>query len=221
MRPTARHSQITSLDKFAGPPNIQVAGQPVEGRSGGGLFSADGYVIGVCNAADPSDREGLFAALGSIYAELDRKPIGVRLPVAEREFRRRAGSGAADGIGRRRPAGHAQANARCGRFSHAQFRRRPTALPPPEQAALEEIRRSRKEGSEVIIIIRPRDDPNAKSEIFTLDHASRKFCQASFRRKPAARKAVPRNLAGACIAAEDTAGMVGRDGNVQGGSVVR
>ena len=73
--PTARHSQVTSqfrLDKFLGPPNVQVAGQPVEGRSGGGLFSSEGYVIGVCNAADPSDKEGLFAALGSIYAELDQ-----------------------------------------------------------------------------------------------------------------------------------------------------
>ena len=74
--PTVRHSQVTSLDKFHGPPNIQVAGQPVEGRSGGGLFSSEGYVIGVCNAADPSDKEGLFAALASIYAELDRKDAG-------------------------------------------------------------------------------------------------------------------------------------------------
>ncbi len=54
-----------------GPKNLQVAGQPVEGRSGGGLFSPDGLVIGVCNAADPTDNEGLFAALGSIRAELD------------------------------------------------------------------------------------------------------------------------------------------------------
>ncbi|MBU4400050.1 MAG: trypsin-like peptidase domain-containing protein, partial [Planctomycetes bacterium] len=60
--PTAQHSRVTSLDKFLGPPNIQVAGQPVEGRSGGGLFSSEGYLIGVCNAADPSDGEGLFAA---------------------------------------------------------------------------------------------------------------------------------------------------------------
>ena len=62
--PTVRRSQVNSLDKFQGPPNLQVAGQPVEGRSGGGLFSSEGYVIGVCNAADPSDREGLFAAPG-------------------------------------------------------------------------------------------------------------------------------------------------------------
>ena len=46
--PTVRSSRVTSLDKFLGPPNIQVAGQPVQGRSGGGLFSADGRVIASC-----------------------------------------------------------------------------------------------------------------------------------------------------------------------------
>ena len=73
--PTVLHSQVTWLDKFQGPPNVEVAGQPVEGRSGGGLFSSEGYVIGICNAADPSDKEGLFAALASIYAELDQDKL--------------------------------------------------------------------------------------------------------------------------------------------------
>jgi len=48
-----------------------VAGQPVQGRSGGGLFNAQGEVIGVCNAADREDNEGLYAALPSVYKLLD------------------------------------------------------------------------------------------------------------------------------------------------------
>jgi hypothetical protein len=44
----------------------------VQGRSGGGLFSAEGYVIGVCNAADPEDDEGLYAAIAAIHAELNQ-----------------------------------------------------------------------------------------------------------------------------------------------------
>ncbi|MEA1952339.1 MAG: trypsin-like peptidase domain-containing protein, partial [Planctomycetota bacterium] len=60
--PTARHSRISSKNKYLGPANLQAGGMPVEGRSGGGLFSADGQVIGVCNCADPKDQEGLYAA---------------------------------------------------------------------------------------------------------------------------------------------------------------
>jgi len=74
--PTVRESNVTALDKFLGPSNLQIAGAPVQGRSGGGLFNADGLVIGVCNAADPKDNEGLFAALPSLHAELDRNNLG-------------------------------------------------------------------------------------------------------------------------------------------------
>ena len=64
-------SRVTSVDKYLGPANVQVAGQPVQGRSGGGLFALDGTLLGVCNAADPEDNEGLFAALPSIHEHLD------------------------------------------------------------------------------------------------------------------------------------------------------
>ena len=69
--PTLHHSRITAVDKYLGPANVQVAGQPVQGRSGGGLFSIDDTLIGVCNAADPADNEGLFAALPSIHEQLE------------------------------------------------------------------------------------------------------------------------------------------------------
>jgi len=69
--PTIHHSRVTAVDKYLGPANVQVAGQPVQGRSGGGLFAVDGTLIGVCNAADPADNEGLFAALPTIHEQLD------------------------------------------------------------------------------------------------------------------------------------------------------
>ena len=69
--PTIHHSRITAVDKYLGPANVQVAGQPVQGRSGGGLFAIDGTLIGVCNAADPAENEGLFAALPSIHEQLE------------------------------------------------------------------------------------------------------------------------------------------------------
>jgi len=69
--PTVQQSRITAVDKYLGPANVQVAGQPVQGRSGGGLFTTDGTLIGVCNAADPADNEGLFAALPAIHEQLE------------------------------------------------------------------------------------------------------------------------------------------------------
>jgi thiol-disulfide isomerase/thioredoxin len=70
--PTLRPTRISGLNRYQGPPNIEAQGQPVDGRSGGGLFSAEGYLIGVCNAADPADDEGIYAALETIHWQLNR-----------------------------------------------------------------------------------------------------------------------------------------------------
>ncbi|HND52923.1 MAG TPA: trypsin-like peptidase domain-containing protein [Pirellulaceae bacterium] len=71
-KPTVVPSSLTGIQRYDGPPNIVVAGAPVDGRSGGGLFSSDGRLIGVCNAADFADDEGIYAALGSVHWQLDQ-----------------------------------------------------------------------------------------------------------------------------------------------------
>jgi hypothetical protein len=68
--PNLVSSTISAVNKYRGPPNFEVAGQPVSGRSGGGLFTNDGLLIGVCNAADPQDNEGIYAALGTVQSQL-------------------------------------------------------------------------------------------------------------------------------------------------------
>jgi thiol-disulfide isomerase/thioredoxin len=70
--PSRRDTQIKRLNRFLGPPNIEIAGAPVLGRSGGGLFDTHGRLIGVCNAADEEDDEGIYAAAGVIQAQLKR-----------------------------------------------------------------------------------------------------------------------------------------------------
>ena len=48
---------------------------PKQGRSGGGLFTDDGYIAGVCNFAEPQGNHGLYATPRSIYSLLDRNNL--------------------------------------------------------------------------------------------------------------------------------------------------
>lgn len=48
---------------------------PRQGRTGGGLFTTDGYIAGVCNFAEPRGDAGLYAAPKSIYLLLDRNGL--------------------------------------------------------------------------------------------------------------------------------------------------
>jgi hypothetical protein len=50
-------------------------------------------------------------------------------------------------------------------------------LSPDERAALDEIRRRKAAGAEVICVIRSRSNPQAESEILVLEHASPQFLQ--------------------------------------------
>lgn len=63
---------------LSGNPNyeaIECKYAPKQGRSGGGLFTQDGYVAGVCNFAEPRGDHGLYATPRSIYGMLDRNKL--------------------------------------------------------------------------------------------------------------------------------------------------
>jgi thiol-disulfide isomerase/thioredoxin len=54
---------------------IECETAPKQGRSGGGLFTTDGYLAGVCNFAEPRGDHGLYATPRSIYRVLDRNNL--------------------------------------------------------------------------------------------------------------------------------------------------
>lgn len=54
---------------------IECTHAPLQGRSGGGLYTSDGYIAGVCNFAEPQGDRGLYAAPESIYKMLDRNKL--------------------------------------------------------------------------------------------------------------------------------------------------
>jgi thioredoxin len=70
--PSIQRSHVMAINNFVGPENLQVAGQPAVGRSGGGLFNKDGYLVGICNFADPTDRAGLYAAVELAHAVIEK-----------------------------------------------------------------------------------------------------------------------------------------------------
>jgi thiol-disulfide isomerase/thioredoxin len=54
---------------------IECVTAPKQGRSGGGLFTSNGYIAGVCDFAEPRGNHGLYAAPSSIYHILDRNDL--------------------------------------------------------------------------------------------------------------------------------------------------
>lgn len=69
--PSEQQLRVTALNRYLGPDNLECSGVPVQGRSGGGLFTRDGLVVGVCTAADPRDQRGLYAGVKAIQGLLD------------------------------------------------------------------------------------------------------------------------------------------------------
>lgn len=78
--PTREAVEVTAVNKYTGPENIECTGEPIQGRSGGGLFRGK-ELVGVCIAADPKDRRGVFTALGPIYSLIEKCGFGHLLPV--------------------------------------------------------------------------------------------------------------------------------------------
>jgi thiol-disulfide isomerase/thioredoxin len=174
--PTARHASVASLDRYLGPPNIEVTGQPLPGRSGGGLFTENGLLIGICNAADRDDNQGLYAALASVHEELDRARLAyVYRPGVEGPAESLAAVDPPPMPWRMPQSGDLvplthNAAASSAAPGHSQQ----TGLSDEERDALVEVQRRKAEGAELILVIRPLN-PQQQSEILVLDRPSSEF----------------------------------------------
>jgi thiol-disulfide isomerase/thioredoxin len=56
---------------------IECVTAPKQGRSGGGLYTSDGYVAGVCDFAEPRGNHGLYATPTSIHYMLEKNNLTV------------------------------------------------------------------------------------------------------------------------------------------------
>jgi thiol-disulfide isomerase/thioredoxin len=70
-----RHTMIRGLSGSPDYEAMECQFAPKQGRSGGGLYTQDGYVAGVCDFAEPHGNVGLYATPRSIYRMLDRNRL--------------------------------------------------------------------------------------------------------------------------------------------------
>ena len=196
---TPRYSRVTAVDKYLGPANLLVAGQPVQGRSGGGLFGLDGTLIGVCNAADPTDDQGLFAALPAIHEQLDEAGLAFVYRAAyPSQAVAEAASTTMPALPSEMPAVAFDRRDRSGALPTASSGTAPAGseargLTMAEETLLEHV--GGHGDAEVICIVRPGRragaDPGGAGEVFVLQSASRDFVDGLARLRCAAVPAAP------------------------------
>ena len=68
--PTVFRTQIKAITRYQAAHKYDTFGRPEQGRSGGGLFTAGGQLIGVCNSRAVYVDEGIFAGKEGILAIL-------------------------------------------------------------------------------------------------------------------------------------------------------
>jgi hypothetical protein len=172
---TVRESEITAVDKYHGKPNFTAAGAPIDGRSGGGLFTADGLLIGICNAADPQDDEGLYAGLASIHWQLDqigqseiyeRSAAGIATASTATASSTQPQYGGVALASAEEPIGATAVPDTVPQLAGQMPVGQPARFDPPSHAA------PISGDTELVVIIRSKTNPQQRSEIYVVDQAS-------------------------------------------------
>ncbi len=193
--PTQERVQVTALNYFEGPDNIECTGVPVQGRSGGGLFNRQGQIVGLCIAADAERQRGAYAGLLAIHDLLTAagmsdiyKPASQTVPAVAVE--------PAVAVAENRPP--------------VVSTRQPTALDTPTRTTPVNTPKTNAEfdpfaatttapasttprNTEVIVIV---NQPNAPSKVVIIDRPSEKFLsyldgQVAARQTPVQTNRVP------------------------------
>lgn len=84
--PTTQEIQITAVNPYLGPENLECTGVPVQGRSGGGLFRPTGELVGICIAADPERKRGVYAGLAAVHSLLKDAGLSHLVELAPSQF---------------------------------------------------------------------------------------------------------------------------------------
>lgn len=179
--PTPEELKVTAVDKYVGPHNIECTGLPVRGRSGGGLFNANGEVVGVCIAADREGNRGLYSGLLAVHALLEQgglahlyQPTASSGTLAKND----APSATSNASAQLASAPQVSSTASDSAWADALTANPPVASRPAEgtNPAVQHRPVDLNAGSaEVVVIIRDPSNPNSQNRVVIIHDASQKF----------------------------------------------
>ncbi|WDI44714.1 trypsin-like peptidase domain-containing protein [Bremerella sp. P1] len=174
-------TRINSVNRYVGHDNVQAAGAPSVGRSGGGLFNPQGQLVGVCNAADDEDDEGIYAAIPTIYTVLKQANLA-------HLFQNKQSAAPVQLASASQPSMTSPTRS-IPETPQSNFPSNPAARSMPSVSAtsaslpanidsmqgLSDIEREmlhylrgQKDGAEVTVVLRSKDNPTAQPAVFTL-----------------------------------------------------
>lgn len=173
--PSRESHKVTAINRYNGPENIECTGVPIQGRSGGGLFRADGQLAGVCIAADTKERRGLYAGLEPICTMLEKHRLGA---LVRREGRGRANTAVASAV-RTADAGSSSETTGDSLMAGGGNNRAVSSAASSNNggtnAAAEAALMNQSPDAEIICIVRPRGGAGDNSRIVVLNRASQTF----------------------------------------------
>jgi len=173
--PTVHETHVTGIDKYVMPANIVAAGEPAIGRSGGGLFSADGKLVGVCNLASPTDREGIYAALSLVHDNLDKSGLAAVYERNSPQLASTQKTPPAPATDRRPPHQPPAMPKTMPRSPLDDRRMEPVHLSAvaTHEPRMTDAGGQRSNDTEIICIVRSKSNPQARPEVIFLDQPPR------------------------------------------------
>ncbi len=191
--PTVRTHQILSTDRIGTPlansvpfHYVQVSGAPVGGRSGGGLFAQEGYLIGVCNTADPVQNDGHFvppSMIRRVLKQLDLAEVADRPSLVDTTRAPLAARTATESAPTTEFASPVATRFHASALEPLEPVRVPVSLDVPhattsspfppldpvQQATLEQLRNRSQDGDEIIVIVRSKKNPEKPFDFIVLN----------------------------------------------------
>jgi thiol-disulfide isomerase/thioredoxin len=70
--PSKKTVMLIEENRYQGPGNLVCSTDPASGRSGGGLFDADGRLVGICSCANREKSEGLYMAWSAVDGLMEK-----------------------------------------------------------------------------------------------------------------------------------------------------